>query len=111
MPGLFSSNVAKLGRLFPNCITETKDEQGRPRQVVNLELLSQMLSEDILPGEEQYAFTWVGKKAAVAEANRSTRKTLRPILEESRDWEQTENLYIKGDNMEAFKLFKEIFQN
>lgn len=107
MPGLVSSNVAKLGRLFPNCITETKDEQGRPRQVVNLELLSQMLSEDILPGEEQYAFTWVGKKAAVAEANRSTRKTLRPILEESRDWEQTENLYIKGDNLEALKLLQE----
>ena len=51
MPGLVSSNVAKLGRLFPNCITETKDEQGRPKQVVDLKLLRQMLSEDILPGE------------------------------------------------------------
>lgn len=107
MPGLVSSNVAKLGRLFPNCLTEAEDEQGRSRQVINFELLKQMLSEDILPGEEAYAFTWVGKKAAVAEANRPTRRTLRPVLEESRDWDRTGNLYIKGDNLEALKLLQE----
>lgn len=108
-PNLAAANVAKLGRLFPNCLTETVDAQGIPRQTVNFELLKQMLSEEVLPGEEAYEFTWVGKKASIVEAQRSTRRTLRPVPEESRDWEQTENLYIRGENLEVLKLLQESY--
>lgn len=108
-PDLAQANAAKLGRLFPNCVTETVDERGMPRQTVNFELLRQMLLGEVLPGEEAYEFTWVGKKAAIVEANRPTRRTLRPVIEESRDWERTENLYIKGDNLETLKLLRESY--
>lgn len=102
-----AQNVEKIGALFPNCITETVDENGKPKKAINFELLRQMLSEDVLGGDEAYEFTWVGKKAAIVEANKPIRKTLRPCKEESVNWDTTENLYIEGDNLEVLKMLQE----
>ncbi len=102
-------NIDKIAALFPNCITETADENGKLKKAVNFEMLRAMLSEDIAEGDEAYEFTWVGKKAAIAEANRPIRKTLRPCVEESVNWDTTENLYIEGDNLEVLKLLQESY--
>lgn len=102
-------NIEKIGALFPNCITETKDENGRLKKAINFELLKQMLSEDVIDSDEAYEFTWVGKKAAIVEANKPIRKTLRPCKEESVNWDTTENLYIEGDNLEVLKLLQESY--
>lgn len=104
-----AQNIEKIGTLFPNCITETVDENGKPKKAINFELLKQMLSDDVLDGDEAYEFTWVGKKAAIVEANKPIRKTLRPCKEESVDWDTTENLYIEGDNLEVLKLLQESY--
>ena len=108
-------NVDKIAALFPNCITETLDEKSSTpekkvyKKVVNFEMLRQMLTGDILEGDEAYEFTWVGKKAAIIEANTPTKKTLRPCKEESVNWDSTENLYIEGDNLEVLKLLQESY--
>lgn len=104
-----AQNIEKIGRLFPNCITETVGYDGKPKKAINFDLLKQMLSGDIVEGEEVYEFTWVGKKAAIVEANKPNRKTLRPKIEESVDWDSTENLYIEGDNLEVMKLLQESY--
>ncbi|MEG2650923.1 MAG: site-specific DNA-methyltransferase, partial [Eubacterium sp.] len=106
---LTAQNIDKIEALFPNCITETKGEDGRLKKAINFELLKQMLSDDVLEGDEAYEFTWVGKKAAIVEANKPIRKTLRPCVEESKDWDTTENLYIEGDNLEMLKLLQESY--
>ena len=102
-------NIDKIAALFPNCITETDDENGKLKKAINFEMLRAMLSEDIAEGDEAYEFTWVGKKAAIAEANRPIRKTLRPCVKESVNWDSTENLYIEGDNLEVLKLLQESY--
>lgn len=102
-------NIEKIGALFPNCITETKDADGKPKKAINFDLLRQMLSGDVIEGDEAYEFTWVGKKAAIVEENKPIRKTLRPCKEESVNWESTENLYIEGDNLEVLKLLQESY--
>ena len=102
-------NIEKIESLFPNCITETRDEDGRLKKSINFEVLKQMLSDEIVDGDEAYEFTWVGKKAAIVEANKPIRKTLRPCIEESIDWDKTENLYIEGDNLEVLKLLQESY--
>lgn len=104
-----TQNIEKIGALFPNCITETVDENGKPKKAINFELLKQMLSSDVIEGSEAYEFTWVGKKAAIVEANKPIRKTLRPCKEESVNWDTTENLYIEGDNLEVLKLLQESY--
>ncbi|MCF0186953.1 MAG: site-specific DNA-methyltransferase, partial [Bacteroidaceae bacterium] len=104
-----AQNVEKIGALFPNCITETVDESGKAKKAINFEVLRQMLSSDVLEGDEAYEFTWVGKKAAIVEANKPIRKTLRPCPEESVNWDTTENLYIEGDNLEVLKLLQESY--
>ena len=104
-----AANIDKIGAMFPNCITETVDENGKPKKAINFELLKQMLSGDVLDGDEAYEFTWVGKKAAIVEANKPIRKTLRPCKEESVNWDTTENLYIEGDNLEVLKLLQESY--
>ena len=106
---LTAQNIDKIGALFPNCITETVDENGNPKKAINFELLKQMISEDVIEGDEAYEFTWVGKKASIVEANKPIRKTLRPCKEESLDWDKTENLYIEGDNLEVLKLLQESY--
>lgn len=102
-------NMEKIGALFPNCITETKDVDGKSKKAINFDLLRQMLSGDVIEGDEAYEFTWVGKKAAIVEANKPIRKTLRPCKEESVNWDNTENLYIEGDNLEVLKLLQESY--
>ncbi len=104
-----AQNIEKIGALFPNCITETKDASGKPKKAINFDLLRQMLSADVIEGNEAYEFTWVGKKAAIVEANKPIRKTLRPCKEESVNWDSTENLYIEGDNLEVLKLLQESY--
>lgn len=104
-----AQNIEKIGALFPNCITETVDENGNPKKAINFEILKQMLSGDVLDGDEAYEFTWVGKKESILEANKPIRKTLRPCKEKSVDWDATENLYIEGDNLEVLKLLQESY--
>jgi adenine-specific DNA-methyltransferase len=108
-PDITESNIEKIAKLFPNCITETADENGKLKKAVNFEMLKQMLSGDVIDGDEAYEFTWVGKKSAIVEANKPIRKTLRPCKEESVDWDNTENLYIEGDNLEVLKLLQESY--
>ena len=102
-------NIEKIESLFPNCITESKDENGKLKKSINFALLKQMLSDEIVDGDESYEFTWVGKKAAIVEANKPVRKTLRPCKEKSVNWNNTENLYIEGDNLEVLKLLQESY--
>ncbi len=104
-----AQNIEKIGVLFPNCITETVDENGKPKKAINFDLLKQMFSGDVIEGNEAYEFTWVGKKAAIVEANKPIRKTLRPCKEDSVNWDSTENLYIEGDNLEVLKLLQESY--
>lgn len=106
---IITQNIEKIGALFPNCITESVDEDGKLKKAVDFELLRQMLSKDVIAGEETYEFTWVGKKAAIVEANKPIKKTLRPYPEESVEWNFTENLYIEGDNLEVLKLLQESY--
>ena len=106
---LTQANIEKLAALFPACVTEARSEDGKLKKAVNFELLRQMLSDVVLEGDETYEFTWVGKKAAIVEANRPIRKTLRPCPAESVDWDTTENLYIEGDNLEVLKLLQESY--
>lgn len=108
-PDLTAANVEKIGALFPNCISETMDENGELKKAINFDLLRQMLSADVVEGDEAYEFSWVGKKAAIVEANKPIRKTLRPCPEESVDWDTTENLYIEGDNLDVLKLLQESY--
>ena len=95
--------------MFPNCISESVDENGNPKKVVNFDVLKQMLSDEVIEGDEAYEFTWVGKKASIVESNKPIRKTLRPYPEESIDWNNTQNLYIEGDNLEVIKLLQESY--
>ena len=114
-PDMVAQNIDRIAALFPNCITEMLDEEHSTpekkvyKRAVNFELLKQMLSPDVVDGDEAYEFTWVGKKAAIVEANKPIRKTLRPCMAESKDWDSTENLYIEGDNLEVLKLLQESY--
>lgn len=102
-------NIERISMIFPNCITETKGADGKVKKAINFDLLRQMLSEEIIEGEEAYELTWVGKKSAIVEANKPVRKTLRPCPEESVNWDTTENLYIEGDNLDVLKLLQESY--
>ena len=108
-PDLTAQNIEKIAALFPGCVTEGPDGKGGLKKAINFELLKQMLSDDVLEGDEAYEFTWVGKKASIVEANKPIRKTLRPCPEESKNWDTTENLYIEGDNLEVLKLLQEAY--
>ena len=114
-PDMTAQNIDRIAALFPNCITEMLDEEHSTpekkvyKRAVNFELLKQMLSPDVVDGDEAYEFTWVGKKAAIVEANKPIRKTLRPCVAESKNWDTTENLYIEGDNLEVLKLLQESY--
>lgn len=108
-------NIERIGEIFPNCITETLDMEKSTEEIkvykkaVNFEQLKQMLTGSVIEGDEAYEFTWVGKKASIVEANKPIRKTLRPCVEESLNWDKTENLYIEGDNLEVLKLLQESY--
>lgn len=104
-------NLAKLKEMFPEVITESKDENGEIVAAVDAKKLEQLLSTKVIEGDECYYFTWVGKKQAMVEACKPIRKTLRPCREESVDWENTQNLYIEGDNLDVLKLLQESYLN
>ena len=106
-PDMAQMNVEKIAALFPNCVTESKAADGKLKKAVNFDALKQMLGESVAEGDESYEFTWVGKRDAMVEAAKPIRKTLRPCVEESKNFDTTENLYIEGDNLEALKLLQE----
>lgn len=110
-----AQNIDKIAALFPNCITEMIDEEKSTvdkkvyKKAVNFDILKQMLSGDVIDGDEAYEFTWVGKRASILEANKPTRKTLRPCKERSVDWNTTKKIYIEGDNFEVLKVLQESY--
>jgi len=109
-PDMAAENVERIAALFPSAVTEMRGEDGSIKKGVNFEMLKQLLSPDVVEeGDERYEFTWVGKKQAIAEAARPTNKTLRPVKEDSRNWDTTENLYIEGDNLEVLKILQESY--
>jgi adenine-specific DNA-methyltransferase len=102
---LVNQNLEALATLFPNCITETADGKA-----VDFDLLKQELSYQVVDGnKERYRLEWPGKREAIVTANLPTTKTLRPVREDSVDFDKTENLYIEGDNLEVLKLLQESY--
>lgn len=114
-PDKVAENIKEILKLFPNCATEMLDKEKSTsehkvyKEGINFELLKQMLSNNVVDGDEAYEFSWVGKKESIVEANTPIRKTLRPCKEESVNWDSTENLYIEGDNLEVLKLLQESY--
>ena len=106
---IFQQNINQLEALFPECITECMGKDGKMIKTVNFERFRQLFSDELQEGNEVYEFTWVGKKAAIAEACKPVRKTLRPCPDESVDWNTTENIYIEGDNLDVLKLLQESY--
>lgn len=105
-----SSNIDKIARLFPQCVTEHKDKDGKTVLGIDFEKLRNELSSDVIDdGEERYQFTWPDKKAHAHLANTPTNKTLRPCREESVDFDHTQNLYIEGDNLDVLKVLRETY--
>ena len=105
---IVDENIKKIAELFPNCLTERLNENGKPEVAVDFDQLRQELSKDIVEGpEERYQFTWPDKRNAIRLANAPTTDTLRPCREESVDFDNTQNLYIEGDNLEVLKLLRE----
>lgn len=105
-----SSNIDKIARLFPQCVTEHKDKDGKTVLGIDFEKLRDELSADVIDdGEERYQFTWPDKKAHAHLANTPTNKTLRPCREESVDFDHTQNLYIEGDNLDVLKVLRETY--
>lgn len=104
-------NLEALYQIAPSCFTEVKDEKtGELRHVVNFKTLRQLLGDDAVDdADEMYQFTWPGKQEARREAARPTTKTLRPVVEDSVDWDNTQNLYIEGDNLEVLKLLQKSY--
>src|SRR5690606_37112118 len=102
---LVSQNIEKIAALFPNCVTETSEGKR-----IDFDLLKQELTKDIVEGnKERYRLEWPGKKEAIVTANIPTTKTLRPVREDSVDFDNTENIYIEGDNLEVLKLLQESY--
>jgi adenine-specific DNA-methyltransferase len=105
---IVDENIRRIGELFPNCLTERLDENGKPEAAIDFDQLRQELSKEIVEGpEERYQFTWPDKRNAIRLANAPTTDTLRPCREESVDFDNTQNLYIEGDNLEVLKLLRE----
>lgn len=101
-PNMVDENIKKIGALFPNCISENNG-----KKTVNFDMLRQLLTDSAIEGDEAYEFSWVGKKASIIEANKPIRKTLRPEKGRSKEWNDTKNLYIEGDNLDVLKLLQE----
>ena len=109
---LIDTNIEKIALLFSHCITEDRDENGTVRRVVDFDLLRQELSASLVEGQrERYTLNWPGKNEAILTANAPIAKTLRPFKEESVDFENTQNIYIEGDNLDALKLLLETYLN
>jgi adenine-specific DNA-methyltransferase len=111
-PNITQANIEKLAELFPNCVTEARDQSGNLKQAIDFDLLRQELSSHIVDGpQERYQLNWPGKREALLTANAPIAKTLRPCREESVDFDTTRNLFIEGDNLDALKLLQETYLN
>lgn len=109
-PNIVDQNIDKLAQLFPNCVTETKGDDGKLRKAIDFDQLKQELSRNIVEGpQERYQLNWPGKREALLTANAPIAKTLRPCREESVNFDTTENLFIEGDNLDALKLLQETY--
>lgn len=109
-PDLTQDNIAKIAALFPGCVTEAAGEDGTLRRAIDFDLLRQELSDSIVEGpQERYHLDWPGKRQALITANAPIAKILRPVREESVDFDTTQNLFIEGDNLEALKLLQETY--
>jgi adenine-specific DNA-methyltransferase len=109
-PDMTDANVARIAELFPNVVTEGKDESGNFARVIDFDALKQELSGNIVEGpQERYHLDWPGKRAAMLAANTPITKTLRPVRDESVNFNHTQNLFIEGDNLEALKLLQETY--
>ena len=105
---IVDENIKRIGELFPNCLTERLNDEGIPEVAIDFDQLRQELSKSIVEGaEERYQFTWPDKRNAIRLANAPTTDTLRPCREESVDFDNTQNLYIEGDNLQVLKLLRE----
>ena len=105
---IVDENIKRIGELFPNCLTERLNDEGKPEVAIDFDQLRQELSKDIVEGaEERYQFTWPDKRNAIRLANAPTTDTLRPCREESVEFDNTQNLYIEGDNLQVLKLLRE----
>lgn len=110
MPDLVAKNIEQIKNLFPFVITETKDKDGNIKQAVDFDLLRQSLSDVLVEDDnERYRLDWPGKKASLLKANTTINKTLRPVPAESVDFENTQNLFIEGDNFEVLKILQESY--
>lgn len=109
-PDLTDANIEKLAELFPSAVTEVLDADGNPKKSIDFDLLRQELSDHVVDGpQERYRLDWPGKRAAAFAANAPIAKTLRPVREESVDFDSTKNLFIEGDNLDALKLLQESY--
>jgi adenine-specific DNA-methyltransferase len=109
-PDLAQLNIAKIAELFPTVVTEQLDDDGNPVRVIDFDLLRQELSEDVVEGpQERHELDWPGKRAALMAANAPIMKTLRPVHEESVNFDTTKNIFIEGDNLDVLKLLQESY--
>ncbi|MCR5783541.1 MAG: site-specific DNA-methyltransferase [Clostridia bacterium] len=109
-PNKVDDNIRRIGELFPNCLTERLDDNGKPEICIDFDMLKQELSSVVVEGnEERYQFTWPDKKKSILLANSPISATLRPCREESVDFDTTQNLYIEGDNLDVLKLLQETY--
>jgi adenine-specific DNA-methyltransferase len=109
-PNITDNNIEQIAKLFPNVMTETKDEDGKIKKAVDFDRLKQCLSDVLVDDEdERYRLDWLGKKASLLKANTPIKETLRPCREESVNFDTTENVYIEGDNFEVLKILQESY--
>lgn len=109
-PDLTDANIEKIVGLFPSVVTESLDAEGNPKKAINFDLLRQELSDRVVEGpQERYQLDWPGKRTAAFAANAPIAKTLRPVRDESVDFDTTKNLFIEGDNLDALKLLRESY--
>lgn len=104
------ANIEKIGQLFPNCLTERINENGKPEMAIDFEMLKQELSKEVVEGnQERYQFTWPDKRSAILQANAPISKTLRPVRSKSLNFDKTQNVYIEGDNLDVLKILQEVY--
>ncbi len=109
-PDLTQENIDKIAELFPDVVTEAIGDDGELRRAIDFDALRGDLADEVVDGQrERYQFTWPGKAAAKLEARTPCDKAFRPCIEESKDWDTTQNLYIEGDNLDALKLLRETY--